>query len=322
MKRIWIMLIMLISIGNLSAQNKYIEGKITATDVSSEENSFPVLGVNIYWQGTTKGTTSNEEGYFKLEKPTGTKARLIVSYIGYNSDTIAISDSQAYLNIQLKGNEQIDEVTVFNRQKGNYLSKITAIQTETVTEAGLLKLPCCNLAESFENTATVDVGYADAVSGAKQIKMLGLAGKYSQILIEKKPAVRGLASNFGISYIPGTWMESIQVSKGTSSVIDGFESVSGQINVEYKKPENTDALHVNLYENHLGRMEANITTARKVSESWNTMLLFSGGHNNVKHDMNEDGFIDLPLSTQVHVMNRWKYNSHKNYKGQFGFTFL
>lgn len=305
------------------AQQKYIEGNIEGIDPSAKlAKPIPLVQANVYWAETTTGTVSNENGHFKLSLPDKKNLKLVVSYIGYKNDTIAIEKDQENLEIILEPSKEIDEVTVYERQKGSYISKIEAIQTETVTSAGLLKLPCCNLAESFENTATVDVGYADAVSGAKQIQMLGLAGKYSQIIIEKKPAVRGLASNFGLSYIPGTWMESIQVSKGTASVIDGYESISGQINVEFKKPESSDPLHVNIYGNHLGRMEANVTSAQKINEHWSTMLLLSGGNNQVKHDLNKDNFIDLPLSTQVHVMNRWKYETHKNYTGQFGFTFL
>ncbi len=323
MKKISIMLTIIGITGILSAQSKYIEGRVIGTGPQSgETKNLPVIGANIHWEGTTIGTSTNQDGYFKLKYSPSANNKLVVSYVGYKNDTLLIDVDPGFLDIKLVENPEIDEVTVFNRQKGNYLSKATAIQTETVTAAGLQKLPCCNLAESFENTATVDVGFADAVSGAKQIKMLGLAGKYSQILIEKKPAIRGLSSNFGISYIPGTWMDAIQVSKGTSSVIDGYESITGQINVEYKKPDNSDPLHINLYTNNLGRMEANLTSARKLNENWSTLLFFTGGHNGIEHDLNDDNFIDLPLNTQVHVMNRWKYNSNKNYRGQFGFTYF
>ncbi len=323
MNKLIILIIFTAFAGSILAQNNYVEGKILGKDTEANSSkNLPIFGANVYWDGTTIGTTTNEQGFFKLERNGNKNSKLIISYIGFRNDTIAVDDNNSEINVVLKGSQQIDEVTVYNRQKGTYISKALAIQTETVTAAGLQKLPCCNLAESFENTATVDVGYADAVSGAKQIKMLGLAGKYSQILIEKKPAVRGLASNFGISYIPGSWMEAIQVSKGTSSVIDGYESVSGQINVEYKKPDTADPLHINMYGNSLGRMETNIIASKKLNENWSSMLLLTGGHNSIKHDLNNDNFIDLPLNTQLHVMNRWKYNSHKNYKGQFGVTYL
>ena len=322
MKNIYILAALMLFSAGIEAQISTLTGKITGTTIENgSKEALPLFQANIHWIGTTTGVTSDENGDFSLDRVASTN-NLVVSFIGYRTDTLVVPESQKHVEVTLNPMEGLDEVTVVDRQKGSYILRIAAIQTETVTSEGLQKLPCCNLAESFENTATVDVGYADAVSGARQIKMLGLAGKYSQILVEKKPAVRGLSSNFGISYIPGTWMESIQVSKGTSSVTEGYESISGQINVEYKKPDKAAPLHVNIYGNSLGKGEANIVTGRKLNENWSTLLLFAGGHNNLEHDMNDDGFLDLPLNTQVHVMNRWKYDSNKNYRGQFGFVFL
>ncbi len=152
-------------------------------------------------------------------------------------DTICVGRTQNEVNLLMAAGDQIDEVTVAKRMGGSYISKLKPIKTEFITEAGLQKLPCCNLSESFENSATIDVGYADAVTGAKHIKMLGLAGVYSQMLFENIPYLRGLESAFGLNYVPGPWMESIQISKGAAAVINGYESTTGQINIEYKKPE-------------------------------------------------------------------------------------
>ncbi len=188
---------------------------------------------------------------------------LVFSFVGYAPDTIWVTPDQNEVNLMMFAGDQIDEVTISKRIGGTYISKLKPIKTEFITEAGLQKLPCCNLSESFENSATIDVGYADAVTGAKHIKMLGLAGVYSQMLFENIPYLRGLESAFGLNYVPGPWMESIQISKGAAAVINGYESTTGQINIEYKKPEKSDPLFINLFANSIGRMEANITSAIK-----------------------------------------------------------
>jgi outer membrane receptor for ferrienterochelin and colicins len=301
-----------------------ISGQIRGEESTGNKNQIlPLINANLYWLETSKGTVTDFNGTFSLPIPEkGLPAKLIISYVGYKTDTIVVSNPNQLIAHTLKESKALGEVVVQDRQIGEYLSKQSAIQTQTITEAGLQKLPCCNLSESFENTAAVDVEYTDAVSGAKQIKMLGLDGKYSQILLEKKPYVRGLSSGLGLMFIPGTFIESIQISKGTSSVIEGFESITGQINVEYKKPENAEPFHLNLYGNHYGRFELNTYAAQRISKKWSTMLLGHYSFNRWKHDPDEDGFINLPLSEQIHVQNRWKYDNASNHEAVLGIDFL
>lgn len=183
------------------------------------------------------------------------------------------------------------------------------------------KAACCNLSESFETNASIDVSFSDAVSGAKQIKMLGLAGKYSQILTENIPNLKGLATTYGLGYIPGTWMESIQISKGTASVKNGYESITGQINTEFFKPDDSDPFHLNAYVNGFGKVEANVYTAKELSDKLSTMLFLHAEDFSNKRDKNGDGFMDQPLMKQINVFNRWKFDS-KNIHAQFGFKIL
>jgi len=136
--------------------------------------------------------------------------------------------------------KKLKEVEVTGKLDDNYISKLNPRQVQVLNKGELYKAACCNLSESFETNSSVDVSYSDAITGAKQIQLLGLSGIYSQIQTENIPLIRGLASTYGLNYIPGSWMESIQISKGTSSVINGYESITGQINVEYKKPENSE----------------------------------------------------------------------------------
>jgi outer membrane receptor for ferrienterochelin and colicins len=229
----------------LKSQN-VIKGTVYDDSSCQDEHHKHVLpNANVYLSDKSLGTTTDSEGNFSLElKSVDSKLFLIASYMGFKNDSLKIEKGKTMYNFSLKEGNEISEVEVAERTKGEYISKINTIQTQVISTAGLQKLACCNLSESFENSATVDVSYSDAVSGAKQIQMLGLAGIYSQILTENVPAIRGLSAPFGLGYIPGNWMESIQISKGTSAVINGYESITGQINIEYKKPENSEPFFI------------------------------------------------------------------------------
>lgn len=292
--------------------------------VSTNENNtlIPLQYANIYWFGRTIGTVSDENGAFTITKPANNSMYLIVSYIGYKNDTILILKNQTEINVTLEKEDFIKEITIEGRRETNYISKINPIQSQVITTAGLQKLACCNLSESFENNATVDVAYTDAVTGAKQIQMLGLAGIYSQILTENISSIRGLATSHGLGYIPGTWMESIQISKGTSSVINGFESITGQINVELKKPENSEKFHFNVYGNEHGKFEGNITSAYKINKNLSSILMIHGEDFSTELDNNNDKFLDLPKTNQLSFFNKWRYEYDKKFVTQFGIKFL
>ena len=166
------------------------------------------------------------------------------------------------------------EATVFtSRQDGNYLARRKELRTEVISSAGLRKMACCNLAESFENSASVTVGYSDAVTGARQIRLLGLSGVYTQMLDENRPAMRGIAAPFGLSYVPGQWLESIQVAKGLSTVVNGVESITGQINTEYRKPTDEKPLFVNLSTMNDTKTDFNIASSLQMGERWSPVIL-------------------------------------------------
>ncbi|HBF88338.1 MAG TPA: TonB-dependent receptor [Bacteroidales bacterium] len=301
----------------------YISGFVQENQAHGEHVHFaPLVNANVYWLNSTNGTITDENGYFTIEKIKGKNNFLVFSYMGYSSDTIEVGKSQKEINIVLKQDLLLNEVVVEERVKGEFVSKMKTIQTQTISTHGLQKMACCNLSESFENSATVDVSYSDAVTGAKQIQMLGLAGVYSQILTENVPMIRGVASTFGLGYIPGTWMESIQISKGTASVINGYESTTGQINIEYKKPDKADKFFVNLYANHMMKSEANVLLAKKITERLSTMLLTHAENFANKVDDNKDGFMDMPLIKQINLFNRWTYDIEGKFCGQYGVKYL
>jgi outer membrane receptor for ferrienterochelin and colicins len=186
----------------------------------------------------------------------------------------------------------------------------------------LFKAACCNLSESFETNPAVDVAFTDAITGSRQIQMLGLSGPNTMITIENMPGVRGLAASQGIQFIPGTWINSIEVTKGTGSVVNGYESIAGQLNVELKKPQQSDKLYVNGYVNQSGRSEANLNYTAMAGKKWATTFLLHGSTRLFKMDQNDDGFLDFPTGTQLNAINRWVYNSGTGWLGQFGVKVL
>ena len=214
--------------------------------------------------------------------------------------------------LSLDSTQHLRDVEVVTKQATKL--EITPRNVEVINSSALVKDACCNLSESFVNSASVDVSYADAVSGAKEIRMLGLDGAYAQIMIENIPAIRGLVNTFGMNYIPGPWMNSIQVNKGAGSVVNGFESVTGQINIELKKPQTAEHLYASLYTNQDLRTEANIYTAQKMKNGkWSTALFAHGQFDGLRMDFNHDGFMDNPLVKEGNIMNRWTYQSGKGF---------
>ncbi|MDR2563863.1 MAG: TonB-dependent receptor, partial [Prevotellaceae bacterium] len=292
--------------------------------VFSEENGKkqPLVGASVYFPRSGNGVITNDKGAFTIEKKAGNGDYLRAGLVGYTTDSIKISDAQNELEFVLREGVELEEALVTSARSGTVLSRLSTGKTELITKTGLVKMACCNLSESFENSASVTVGFSDAISGVKQVQLLGLSGLYSQLQTENIPISRGLLSTFGWGYVPGSWLESIQISKGASSVVNGYESISGQINLEMKKPNYTEPLFINLYGDHLGRYEANITSAVQVAKDLWTGLLLHGSADTDSHDYNDDMFNDMPESKFVNLFNRWFYLSESGIQSRTGIRFL
>ncbi len=208
-------------------------------------DSTALVGATLWWADTTVGTATDENGEYALHRVKGNN-RLVTSYVGFHSDTITVDATLDRFDIQMRSHSQMESVVVTGRMKGNFIKSESIGKDEMISFAGLCKMACCNLAESFENSASVTVGFSDAISGARQIQMLGLAGTYTQVLDENRTIMRGISAPYGLSYTPGMWLNSIQVSKGISSVTAGHEAITGQINLEYRKPTDSERLFLNL----------------------------------------------------------------------------
>jgi outer membrane receptor for ferrienterochelin and colicin len=283
-----------------------------------ENKSETLVGASVFWTGTQSGTTTDANGRYKLQVPQGAVS-LVFSYIGYAPDTVEYT-GQNLINVLLKP-IQIGEAEVVAERASTELSLMNPLNTQKITEKELGKAACCNLSESFETNASVDASFTDAVTGTAQIRMLGLDGKYTQMMADVVPQIRGLSVIYGLSAIPGPWIESIQIGKGVGSVSNGYESITGQINVSMKNPHNAEKLYINAYGNQGGRMELNASYLIPVNPAWSTIVQAHSEINNIEQDMNHDGFMDNPLKRDAIFRNSWTYRSKvSGWEGEYQIT--
>ena len=266
---------------------------------------LPLPGANVYWLDTSVGTVTDFGGKFTIPYESS-YTKLIISFVGYKTDTLTVSAPRTIYHL-LRPTSELDEVKLTGRKQTTAKSYLQSQNIITVSSDELLKAACCNLSESFETNPSIDVNFADAVTGTRQIKMLGLTSPYILIATENIPSIRGASQAYGLSFIPGTWVESIQITKGAGSVVNGFESIAGQINAELQKPTADDRVFVNAYAGANGRLELNTHLNTKVTDKWSTGLYLHGNMRDNKFDKNNDGFLDVPIKKQINIMNRWQY---------------
>jgi len=280
---------------------------------------LPVTNATVKLLNSDIGTMTDNQGVFRLayhQLP----AKVVVSYVGYDADTLNINNTRDIrIILRNEKTKTLEEVTVKSGHTfSSYVSTVSTLNTLNIGSREIAKAACCNLSESFETTPSVDVAYSDAVTGIKQIQLLGLSGNYTQITTENIPEIRGLAGAYGLTFIPGPWLESVQVTKGTGSVANGYESIAGQINIEEKKPDIAEKLLVNGYANMLGRLEASINYSHKITSKWATSIFTHANSTSLKTDDNHDGFLDVPIGHQLNLINRWRYADNKGLIAQFG----
>ncbi len=312
-------LLALLCIVNITCIKAQIKGKVV--EIGQKNDTTVVPGVTLVWDKTFIAATTDKNGDFNI-KPSTESKKLIINAIGYKSDTLVITDVNKLLLLVLKNGLDLQEIEIVYYSNGTEISYLNPIKTEILTERSLMKAACCNLSESFETNPSIDVNFADAVSGTKQIQMLGLSGQYAQITKENMPYMRGLAGNYGLTFIPGTWIQSIQLSKGAGSVVNGYESFTGQINTELQNPEHSDKLNFNAYGNENGRNEYNLNLSRRINEKFAIGLLSHASFNPLAQDLNKDGFADIPTGKQYNFMNKYAYNSGKGFEAQFGGSYM
>lgn len=288
--------------------NSYIDGKTTE----------PLFGAEVFLKNAKVGAISDEKGKFSILTDAALPDTLIIRASGYYSDTAIINGRESInFKITLYPEFVTEEVVIRAKRDNSSIMRLDPRNVENLTQGELRKAACCNLSESFETNATVDVSIADGVSGSKRIQMMGLNGRYTQLQFENIPFMHNLDQAFGLSSVPGTWISSIQITKGAGTVTNGYESMAGLINLEYMKPDNIERLFVNGYGSIQGRGELNLHGGKKVSDKWSTAWFVHGASVKAENDRNKDGFRDIPLGDNLIVMNRWHYTTEL-FRGQIG----
>ena len=270
-----------------------------------DENNNPIQAASVLWENTQEGVSTEETGEFKL--PFFKNSKLVVSYVGYKTQVLTINST--FIRVKLLPENNLNEIVVTTSKRGLSKSISGTANTVVMSSHELLKAACCNLSESFETNPSIDVNFSDAVSGSRQIKMLGLTSPYILIAEENIPSVRGASQAYGLSFTPGTWVESIQVTKGAGSVVNGYESISGQINTELIKPGANIPYYLNIFGSTDSRFELNSHINHTFSDKLATTFFIHGNMRLSKNDMNHDGFLDNPLGQQINVLNRWQYTN-------------
>ncbi len=287
----------------ISAQN--IFGKVT------NDKKEQLTGASVYWLGTTIGVTTGNEGEFEISSKDISNKKLIASYVGHSPDTMDITN-QTFVEFRLKETKTLHEMIVQGQRDGVIISDTKSIKTEQITQTELGKSACCDLAGCFETQTTVQPQTTNVITNSKELRILGLSGVYNQVLIDGFPLIQGLSYTYGISSIPGTLVDNIYVSKGANSVLQGYESISGQINVETKEPDKTDRLLLNAYINNFLEKHFNVNYAFKEGK-WSNLTAFHTVQPANKIDRDDDNFLDLPLLTRYMISNKWKYGNEKDW---------
>lgn len=307
-------IILIVSISLLTLQ---IKAKSIQIFVKDGTNNEPLIGANIQIQNTYDGGIADLDGIATIDINVDLPTYVIVSFVGYTTDSILIDKKQSKYEIALFADITLEEVQITAKQKSNYISSLYPIKTEKINNDELRKAACCNLSESFQTNGGVDVNYQDAATGAKEIKLLGLRGIYIQNLLNNLPSLRGLAANYSLDNIPAAWISSISISKGMPSVKSGYEGITGSLNVELQNPiYSKEKFYIDGFGNSMGRIETNMIINHEIKENLGTSLMFSGGFNPMSVDRNNDGFLDQTKSKQYNFLNSWAFNK-KNVEGQY-----
>ena len=306
--RINILLLVIIFLGpELLAQT--FSGKLT------DKEGEPLIGATVRWKDHNTGTYTDQNGAFELPAKNHYH-ELIVSYVGYETLTVVINPEDEFLELKLHEGTSFEVVEVRARLSDNRVSTLSNQNIEHISSCELKKAACCNLSESFETNASINVGSSNSLIGIKEMEMLGLRGLYTQLQIENRPNYQDLSYPWALEFIPGPWIESIQIAKGASTVLSGTEGLTGKINTEILKPYNSPTLFVNLFAATTGRMEANVHLNTRINENWSTGILMHSNRMQNEIDKTDNGFLDMPLKEHYSFMYRLFYESDEVF-GQF-----
>ena len=294
------LLLLLLSNLLLTAQNNKLTGIVYEYN---QDNKEPLEGATVNWLGQNYGVITDSMGYFEIERLEGSS--IVFSYVGFKTDTVSVLKETQHIEIQLVSKSFMAAVVIEAKQSNTSYSRDIS-QSLKLNQGELHKAACCNLSEAFETTADVDVEVADAATGSKRIRMLGLAGKYVAISKDNVPNIRGFNVHMGMSHIPGTWIKAVSITKGIGSVTQTHEDLTGQIDVQLIQPDSNAKNDLNLYINNAGRLESNLVLHQKVNNRWTSNILIHQNSRLIENDNNKDGFLDLPVGNMINAANLWK----------------
>ena len=303
-----------------SYSQELLSGKISFLN---KENKIIFLeGASVYWKDSSIGVISDKNGNYSIPFSENSNI-LVVKMLGFKEYSLTINNVKTYDFKLIEESNELNEVIVSKRKNTIQKSYFKTQNIVNVSSDELLKAACCNVSESFETNPSIDVSYSNAITGVKQVRMLGLESPYLLITQENIPMVRGASQVYGLSFIPGPWVESMQITKGTGSVVNGFESISGQINIELKKPVNEAPLFINVFRSGMGRNEFNFHLNKKLNSKLNTIFFVHADNNTTIHDDNYDGFLDHPTFKGFNFFNRYQYTDlEKGIVSFLGFRYM
>ena len=315
-KKIRIGFLTVLLLFSFGASAQFISGRV------ANEQGEPLAGANVYWLGSTTAVQTQSNGQFQISSEGISDMHLIASYVGHIPDTFEIT-GPVFLVFNLKASKALDEVVVSGQRDGVIISDLSPIKMEQITQTELGKAACCDLAGCFETQSTVQPQTTNVITNSKELRILGLSGVYNQVLVDGFPVIQGLTYTYGISTIPGTLVDNIYVAKGANSVLQGYESISGQINVETKEPDNTDNLYVNAFVNSFAEKHVNANYAFRKNK-WSNLTAFHMIQPAGKIDQDDDHFLDLPQLTRYMIFNKWKYGNEQElgWSSRIGLRFV
>jgi len=268
-----------------------------------DQNLQSLVGATVHWLESNTGTSTNDNGFFKLERKPGDH-HLIISYTGFSKDTFVVDSEKSFEVFTLREGVILQTVDVQTNRNTNVFSRLEPHNVEKLEKGEFRKAACCSLAESFQTSNAVDISYTNAATGSKEIQFLGLRGIYMDLLMENRQSFSGIIAPFAFDYIPGTWMDRVDIQKGASSVVNGVQSMSGAINVQLKKPYEDVPLFLNLFGDLHGRVESNVHLNKRWNEARSSGLYLNTAFQQKNKDHNHDGFQDEAKTKRVNALIR------------------
>lgn len=318
-----LLLLSFLFISLLAVQAQTVHGVVT------NEDDYILPGAQVYFLGTQIAGFADSMGGYRLPWKEGdTSTRYLISrQVGYAPDTTAV-DGAGYYHIRLISDARLETITVRDRREAQFVDDLNPVRTEVVSALELQKGACCDLAGCFNTNATVQKNVTNVITQAQELRILGLSGVYNQVLIDGFPLVQGLTYTYGIGDVPGSWIENIYISKGANSVLQGYESISGQINVELREPiPGSSAEHPDVflqtYANSFGEAQVN-GIFEQSGEQWGNALFIHTTQPAQRIDRDDDGFLDLPLVTRYSLADRFVFGDQKaiGWSGSAGIRLL